>query len=264
MAFCLPITGLNMDNNSLNMLSESNLKLELSSPSLNLDSDLMKPTTPENVYSLSFHNIAEKKSPLLTNQAPSLSEEQGLNNISSSQPVSQPNQTLSSLLNLQVTSSLTNPTVTSSLLQNSNLALLSKLPFFNQTKQPEQHKTGDQGSTVPTTCLPLPIPSNLPLFGTLNSQILNYSPSTQSISEILAKFATTKSPESLSTSISNDSKSLTAETLARLAGNGLVSPNLSSLQIPNLASNIKLESQRETVFASNENGRCGGSLVLNQ
>ena len=260
MAFCLPITGLNMDNNSLNMLSESNLKLELSSPSLNLDSDLMKPTTPENVYSLSFHNIAEKKSPLLTNQAPTLGEEQGLNNHSSSQP----NQTLSCLLNLQVTSSLTNPTVTSSLLQNSNLALLSKLPFFNQTKQPEQQKTGDQGSTVPTTCLPLPIPSNLPLFGTLNSQILNYSPSTQSISEILAKFTTTKSPESLSTSISNDSNSLTADTLARLAGNGLVSPNLSSLQIPNLASNIKLESQRETVFASNENGRCSGSLVLNQ
>ena len=256
MAFCLPITGLNMDNNSLNMLSESNLKLELSSPSLNLDSDLMKPTTPENVYSLSFHNIAEKKSPLLTSPAPlALGDEQGLNNMSSSQPSSQPNHTLSSLLNLQVSSSLTNPTVTSSLLQNSNLALLSKLPFFNQTKQLGQHKAGDQGSTVPTTCLPLPIPSNLPLFGTLNSQILNYSPSTQSISEILAKFATTKSSESLSTSISSDSNSLTTETLARLAGNGLVSPNLSSLQIPNLASNIKLESQRETAFASNGNGK---------
>ncbi|KAL5251324.1 hypothetical protein ACHWQZ_G016872 [Mnemiopsis leidyi] len=249
MAFCLPITSLNMDKNSLNMLSEPSVKLEISPPSLNFDSDLIKPTTPENVYSLSFQNIAEKNSLLLCSPTPPLGDEHR----AISQPGSKTSSTLSSLLNLQATTSPSSPAVTSTLLQSSNLALLSKLPFLNQTKRPEEHKPGDHVSTVPTTCLPLPIPSNLPLLSTLNPQILNYSPSTQSISEILAKLAATKTTDNSSVALSSESNSLTSETLARLAGSGLVSPNLSSLQIPNIASNIKLESQRETTFATNGN-----------
>ena len=238
MAFCLPITGINMEN----LLSDSTVKIELASPSINIDQDLLKQTTPENGYSLSFQNISEKHAPLLN-----LSQSGNLLSLSSedkntvSQPSSHP--TLSNLLNLSNFNSTAplSPVVTS---------LLTKLPFLQQTKQSDQPKCSDSLSTVPTTCLPLPIPSNLPLLGTLNPQILSYQSTPQTIPEILAKLAATKTPDS-----STESSGLAAEAvLAKLAGAGLVSPNLSSLQIPDLASNIKLESQKNSPFSTNGNG----------
>ena len=257
MAFCLPISGLNMDNHSLNLLTEQNVKVELASPSLNLSQDLIKPTSRDNVYSLSFQNIAEKHAPLLN-----LSQSANLLSLncedksgSVSQPTSEQNQTLSNLLNL---SNLNNSTsmstaVTSSLLQASNLSLLTKLPFLNQPKQSDLPKSSESISTIPTTCLPLPIPSNLPLFGALHT--LNYPSSPQSIPDIIAKLAAAKSSETSTTS--SESSGLAADTLAKLTGNGLVSPNLSSLQIPDLASNIKLDAQtqKDIPFSTQGNGK---------
>ena len=248
MAFCLPITGINMDNHTLNILSEPKVKLELSSP--------LKPAASrENMFSLSFQNIAEKHSPLLNLSQPAnlltFNSDDKNRNMMISQSNSEQNPTLSTLLNLSNFAGPTSlsPTVTSSLLQASNLSLLSKLPFLNQTKQSVPPQSSHSPSTVPTTCLPLPIPSNLPLFGALNS--LSYPSSPQSIPDLLASLA--KSSEG---SVANmESSGLAAETLAKFTSNGLVGPNLSSLQIPDLASNIKLDSQKDIPFPTNGNGK---------